>query len=214
VRLFRIKEVFFDVHRYYVRHPLFFCADMLVLLQYFWKSPYRCIRQYDEQHPFKEIGPYGETSFGTFEAILTAFSIPKELGIAELGSGRGRLCFWLRMVRNQRYVLGVEAFPLFVHRAQRVQRWFKVHDLEFLSGNWNDAAFNGIDVIYIYGSALEDGEIKKLAQRLAMLPSGTKIITISYWLDEYFEGHFRREMKTPVTFVWGETEAYLQTVET
>jgi hypothetical protein len=61
---------------------------MLVLLQYFWKSPYRCIRQYDEKHPFYEIGPYGETSFRTLDAIFTAFSIPKEACVAEIGSGR------------------------------------------------------------------------------------------------------------------------------
>ena len=212
VRLYHLWQFVNNLFRYYLWHPTFFIADTLVLAQYFFKSPHKIIFEYDETHHNHQIGPYGETDFRVMEKLLKGFSIDPTDSIADLGAGRGRLGFFLRIVRGQRNVLALEYCPLMVQRAERVRRWLHVRDLSFIQGDWMQTPLDDIDVVYLYGFVIEAEASKKLVRRLSLLKEGTRIITISTWLGESMPGSFRLEKKLPVHFEWGETEAFLQTV--
>jgi hypothetical protein len=201
---FKILQHFFS---YYLWHPKFFLADVLLVLQYFFKSPYTLVREYDSQHADDPIGPYGETDFDVFDQIFTEFDISPKASVADLGSGRGRLAIFLKLVRYQERVIAYEKLPIFTKRAQRIQKMLAIKDLSFLQGNWLEANFDNIDVIYYYN--LIPGELS--AKKLAGLPKTTKIITIGSSLDEDLPGAFTIEKRIPVRFIWGTTEAFLQT---
>ena len=212
VRIYHLGQFVRNFFSYYLWHPTFFLADMLILGQYFFKSPYKIIRNYDENHRKHPLGPYGETDFRVLEQLLRAFDISDTASIADLGSGRGRIGFFLRCVRGQKKVLAVEYHPLMVERAERVRRWLHIHHLSFVHGDWEKVGLESADVIYLYGIVVDKEASMKLTRHLSQLPEGTKIITISSWLGETLPGSFCLEKKLPVCFEWGKTDAFLQTV--
>jgi predicted RNA methylase len=168
------------------------------------------IKVYDEDHPGKTLGPYGETDFHTFHKILKAFHISKESTFYELGSGRGRLVFWLGMVYGQKEVVGVEKHPRMVQKAIKVQRAFHLTHITFINEDWLKVDFMGCDVLYLYALELSEKEMKTLALHFSSLKNGAKIITVNWWFGEVFPEKFKFENKTSVKFPWGEAEVYLQ----
>lgn len=212
VRLFHLWQFLRNFFCYYLWHPKFFLADLSILSQYFFKSPYRIVRNYDESHPKHQLGPYGETDFYVMNRLLHEFDIPKTASIADLGAGRGRLGFFLRLVRGQKNVLAVEYHPLMVKRAENVRKWLSVSDLSFVHGDWAKVPLDSVEVVYLYGLVVDEEASRKLTRHMSMLKEGTKIITISSWLGEVMPHSFRLEKKIPINFEWGETEAFLQTV--
>jgi hypothetical protein len=207
VRLYNLSRIFQNIIHYYVWHPKFFLADFLLIIQYFFKSPYTLIREYDEKHPMAPVGPYGETDFFEFDRLLTSFEISPQAVVADLGSGRGRLAFFLKLVRGQSRVVAYEYLPIMVQRAKWVQKVLSVRDISFHHEDWHEANFAGVDVLYLY--SLFPG--LPIAKKLAMLPKTTKIITIGSWLGSDLPDSFQLIKKVPIRFVWGTTEAYLQT---
>jgi SAM-dependent methyltransferase len=206
VRLYNFSQFFKNLFSYYIWYPKFFLADTFLLLLYFFKSPYTMCREYDERHPKTPVGPYGETDFQALDSICTAFKISPNDTVADLGSGRGRLTFFLKLVRQQKEVFAFEQVPLMVQRAKKIQRLLSIEDVHFHHEDWREASFAGIDTIYLYSLSLNDQAIKKLAT----LPKSTKIITIGSWLGEDFPDLFHLEKRTHVHFMWGKTEAFLQ----
>jgi SAM-dependent methyltransferase len=212
VRLYHLWEALQNFFRYYLWHPTFFAADLLTLSLYFFQSPFRMVRLFDESHGKHPIGPYGETDFRTLSYLFDTFNIPTTASVADLGSGRGRTALFLRLVRGHKHVLGVEYHKTMAQRSARVKRWLHIDGLAYVQGDWATVPLDGIDVIYIYGLILEKKASMKMARHLAFLSPGTKIITISSWLGEEIPDSFQLIQKIPVRFDWGETEAFLQTV--
>jgi hypothetical protein len=212
VRIFHFWQFWINFFRYYLWHWKFFMVELFIFALYLFKNPFGMIRQYCEEHPEKEPCVYGETEFSSLEKILDDFGISRDLAIADLGSGRGRVCFWLRLVRGQKRVLGIEQFTPFVEHARKIQNNFHVSNLAFQNESWDKASFEGVDVIYFYGSALEDETIMSLGKKLESLPKGTKIITTSYWFGELLPNAFILEAKTTARFIWGKANVYLQSV--
>ena len=212
VRFYHLSQAVHNFFRFYLWHPVFFAADLLVMAQYFFQSPFRMVRIVDEQHPGKPVGPYGETDFRTLSRLFDELEIPQSASVADLGSGRGRTGFFLRLVRGHKHVLGIEQLSLMVERANRVRRWLGIDGLLYVQGDWTSMPLDGIDVIYLYGLILDEQASLQAAIRLAALKPGTSIITVSSWLGETLPNHFRLIKKVPVRFDWGTTEAFLQTV--
>ena len=72
----------------------------------------------------------------------------------------------------------------------------------------------GATVIYLYGTCLDDSLITLLAKRLSMLPTGTKIITVSFALEEYFPYSPIKLVKSfPAKFTWGVADVYVQQIK-
>ena len=212
VRFYHLGQAVHNFFRYYLRHPVFFAADLLVMAQYFFQSPFRMVRVVDEQHPGQPIGPYGETDFCTLSRLFDEFDIPRSASVADLGSGRGRTGFFLRLVRGHKHVLGIEQLSSMVERANRVRRWLRIDGLLYVQGDWTSMPLDGIDVIYLYGLILDEKSSLRAANHLAALKPGTSIITVSSWLGETLPDRFKLIRRVPVRFDWGATEAFFQTV--
>ncbi len=187
--------------------------DLALQRSYFLQNPYRICHNY-----LKSIGAenpylYGETPLTSLEVIAKECDLKPEDVIFELGCGRGRGCFWLHAFYGSR-VVGIEIVPAFVEKALQIKDRFGVKGVEFFQGDISEANYDSATVLYLYGTCFEDEFIKKLIATFNKLPKGTKFITVSYALTEYFTNqskpHFKVIKVFPVEFTWGTADVYLQ----
>ncbi len=191
--------------RYY-KKPKFALVDIAVLLSYFFKSPYRIGREHNESEP------YGETPLATLEYILEHCPVrPGEVAY-ELGSGRGRACFWLALYKGYETV-GIEYIPTFVDRANNIASFFKVNNVRFINADMLKADLSRATWLYLFGSALSDESIRELCKKLENQPKGTRIITISYPLVAYTKSpKIVHTLTLDVEFSWGTTQAFIHEI--
>lgn len=199
------------IWRYY-RNIRFARIDLYLLTLYFLNSPYKISKTHLERRRETDVYAYGETPLTTMDAIARAFSIEKGDHLYELGCGRGRGCFWLREFIGCR-VTGVDFVPQFIEYANAVKSRFDVKGVTFLCEDMFEVNFEEGTVFYLYGTNLEDRQILRLIKKFLQLPKGTRIITVSFALNEYKEGaafNVLGQIKT--AFPWGEAVVYLQSL--
>lgn len=208
VECFNLKEYLFVVVKYY-RHTSFMKADLLLLLHYVFHNPYRMNKNFlAKKGELEEV--YGETPLTTLEKIVEKCEITSKDTVYELGSGRGRTCFWLGEVVGCKTV-GIEYVPEFVSIAQKVKQKCGIEHVDFFQADFLSVDLSRATVIYLYGTCLTEEQIGLLINNLKKLPPGTKIITISYPLTNYTEEPLFELMSCfSGTFPWGTTDIYLQ----
>lgn len=205
VRYFNCKDLLKTIFRYW-RKPKFALVDASLLLSYFFKSPYRIAREYNDTEP------YGETPLTTLDAIVQHCPIGPHDIAYELGSGRGRACFWLALYKGYNTV-GVEYIPTFVVKAQKLAQFFGIKTIEFRAEDILTTNLKNATWIYLFGSALPDVSIIKLCSRLEKLKPGTKIITISYPLTAYTSSKkIALKSTLDLEFSWGTTQVYFHSI--
>lgn len=196
------------VRRYY-SNSMFRKIDIYLLRNYIQQNPYRICKKFLEDRGVDNVYTYGETPLTTLEKIVKECKVSSRDVFYELGSGRGRSCFWLRCFVKCR-VIGVEYVPAFVKIASKVVRHFGVDKIKFVYRDILDVDFSDATVIYFYGTSSETSFITKLIDKLKALPSGTKIITVSYPLTSYTAEPIFEVVRTfTAQYTWGETEVYL-----
>ncbi|MBS0625375.1 MAG: class I SAM-dependent methyltransferase [Verrucomicrobia bacterium] len=200
IKAYLFREQIRVVRRYY--RGRFVWVDLALLLAYLFSNPYRMCRKFLQKRGARNIYAYGETPLTTLEKIAKAFDIRSDDRWLELGSGRGRACFWMAHHWGCQ-ARGVEWIPAFASRAKWIGKFFGKAD--FLAGSMEEADFSWPTVVFLYGTGLSDQELDRLLEPMRGLPKGTKVITISEPLEEY-----RQIRSIPVSFPWGETDAYLQ----
>lgn len=211
-RLFNVKDFLVTLFRYW-KKPSFARTDLTLLLSYFFKSPYRISRQFEERRGIPEIAPYGETPLAVMQKIVKAATITSQDVVYELGCGRGRTCFWLASWVGCKTV-GIEFNPVFVQKAQGVAKMFHTPNVEFRCEDMFTANISEATVLYLYGTCLTDEEVGKLIERCKNMPAGTKVITISYSLLDYADLPQMQMIDTiDVGFPWGTTQAYIQLIK-
>lgn len=197
------------LYRYYRKIP-FAKIDGSVILMYLFDNPFSISRRYFTHRSNSDEYTYGETPLTTFEQISKEARITPQDTVYELGSGRGRLCFWLRSFVGCK-VVGVEIVPDFVIRAKRIQRKLGIEGIEFRAEDFLKTDLKNASVIYLYGTCLEDNTIKQLIKHFKDLPQGTRIITVSYSLSDYTnEPLFETMKRFPARFTWGKGDVYIQ----
>jgi SAM-dependent methyltransferase len=198
--------------RYYLNFR-FLKIDLSLLLAYLFRSPFTVSKQFLKQQGSKEIYAYGETPLTTLELIARRCQLTKDDTFFELGCGRGRTCFWLNCWIGCK-VVGIEYIPLFVEKANHIKQRFQVDGVEFRCEDILEASFDDATVLYIYGTCFDDSFIEKLIEKISVLPSGTKIITVSYSLADYTSKPiFEVLNRFPAQFTWGEADVYYQVVK-
>ncbi len=205
VRYFNCRDLVKTIFLYW-RNPRFAVVDITLLLSYFFKSPYRIGREHNNEEP------YGETPLATLDTILHHCPIGADDVVYELGSGRGRVCFWLALYKGYKTV-GVEYIPTFVERAQKIACYFGVSNVEFRLGDMLTTNLHDASWIYLFGSALPDESVEKLCNSLEKLKPGTKILTISYPLTAYTSSDKILLIQTlNAEFSWGQTQCYIHQI--
>jgi|LakMenE18May11ns_1017448.scaffolds.fasta_scaffold9838330_2 SAM-dependent methyltransferase len=185
-------------------------VDLSLLSKYFFKSPFSISKEFlikkDAANPYA----YGETPLTTLQKIADTCSITSHDIVFELGSGRGRGCFWLNSFIGCK-VVGIEIIPEFVELAKQVKNKCSVNDVTFICGDILEADYSGATVLYLYGTCYEAPFIKRLISKILQLPIGTKVITVSYPLSDYAKnGLFEIVQCFPAQFTWGEADVFVQ----
>lgn len=193
VKLYLLKEEIFVIKNFF----WFFKIDFAFFIFYLFLNPYRVAR--------KKNNVYGETPISSLYKICTECKIGKEDLFLELGSGRGKGCFWVAKFTGCQ-VIGIEWISSFVKIASILKKLFRVSNLTFIEEDFFNINVIKASVIYLYGTTLSDSEIEKLVQK--KFAPNTKIISISYSLEEY-SSHFKTVKSFSVSFPWGTTTCYL-----
>lgn len=188
----RIWQERVHAFRYY-KNPRFALLDLIFGLLALFSNPYRICRKFLEKRGEKDVYVYGETPYATYAKIAKECAIGPNDTWIELGSGRGKGCFWLRLFVGCK-VIGVERIPQFIFLAKALQWIFRISRIEFRKEEIEKTDLKEGTILYLYGQFLE----LKLAK-------GVRIITTGEPLPGY------RVLKSFwVRFPWGRTTAFLQ----
>lgn len=198
--------------KYFYCNFAFACIDLSLIFLYLFSNPYRVCRKFYERLKGKKIYIYGETPLTTLYKITQNCGIRPQDNVLELGSGRGRTSFFLSQIIGAK-VVGIELVSSFIKKTQFLKKLYRLSNPSFLCSDYYNFDFSQVNVIYLYGVHLEDEKILKLTEKLEKLPSGAKVITISYSMSTYAPKHFKQIKKFPVSFPWGNTFAYLSIKE-
>jgi len=197
------------IYRYYWTKS-FIQVDAYLVGSYLFNNPFGISKEFLKRRGDQEVYAYGETPLTSLEQISKECRLNASDMVFELGCGRGRTCFWLHQYIGCR-VVGIEQIPEFIQRANRIKDKFHVAGVEFREGDMLQADLTGVTAIYLFGTCLDRPFIEKLAKKFEKLPSGTKIITVSFPITEYTDKPVFEVMKRfPVKFNWGTTDAFLQ----
>lgn len=204
-----LVEYLHVVAKYYPQWA-FAKVDLSIILMYFFHNPFSISKRFLQKRGEVDVYAYGETPLTTLDLIAKECALTSEDRVYELGCGRGRTCFWLEAFLGCQ-VVGIEFIPDFVERAHRIQRkipnsrvLFRVQDM--LESDLSDAT-----VIYLYGTCYDDAFLHKLTTKFKQLKSGTRIISVSYPLNEFSgDDSFEVMKRFPALFTWGEGDVYYQ----
>ncbi len=188
LKLFNFK----DEHTF----PSFKAYRKALSKEYRFTNPYHLSR-----------GIYGETPLAVLKQIAEGCALSPKDHVADLGCGRGRGVLFLSQLVGCR-VTGIESVPAFIEKAERVKQKLGLQNVNFLQADMFKADLSPYSIVYLFGTCLEDHEIRKLA---AKKPS--RIITISYPLSDC-DPSYKLVKSFPVLFPWGQTDAFLSVAKT
>ncbi|MBN1914587.1 MAG: class I SAM-dependent methyltransferase [Parachlamydiales bacterium] len=206
VRFYLLKEQLKTIFFYY-RKLYFLLCDLSLSIVYLFFNPYRISKRYLKKKRAFNIYAYGETPLTTLEKIFQAFEITKQDCFYELGCGRGKGSFWAATFWKC-HVIAIEQIFIFYNIARSIQRLFHIKNIEFHHGDFLEADYSKANVIYLYGTIMQEEEIHRFIRNASFLSSDTKIITISFPLSDY-SNDFYVKKEISVAFPWGTTSAYL-----
>ncbi len=196
--------------KYYTTNLSFFKTDVSLLLTYLFDNPFAISKRFLLLKGEIDIYAYGETPLTSLQIIAEKCQITSKDLVLELGCGRGRTCFWLNSFIGCK-VIGIELIPEFVERAERIRKKLKITGVRFLQEDFFLTDYSKATVVYLYGTCLEKYQVEKLINSLSTLPSGAKIITVSYALNDFSNTKLFETMKRfPVPFTWGTADIYMQ----
>ncbi len=186
--------------------------DTVLLLFYLFSNPFRISKKFSVYQGEEEIYTYGETPLTTLDQIAKLCDITSKDVVYELGCGRGRTCFWLNQWIGCS-VVGIDYVPLFIDKANKIKKFFGLQNLHFRLEDLFQADLQGSTVIYLYGTCFSNEQIHTLIQRFSTLPAGTKIITVSYALNDFaINAPFKKVKQFTALFTWGAAEVTLQII--
>lgn len=184
--------------RYYPKSWRFALSDILLGCLSFSFNPYRMCR--------KRGDVYGETPCESLHRIATFCSLSASDCWLELGSGRGKGAFWIAHFIGCR-TIGVEKIRLFSWFAKGICTLLRIKNLSFLCDDMAKSPFSKASVVYLYSTCMDDAALRSLSEKMKELPIHAKVITISSPLPE--SQSFRLFGSFPISFPWGNTEAYV-----
>lgn len=211
----KIKKVLFIewikvIFKFYLNIK-FLAFETIFFLMYFFINPYRASRKYLEKINSKSIYDYGETFLTEFSKIIKKLDISSNTKVLELGSGRGRLSFWLHFFYKCS-IVSIERIPIFVKISNLLIKIFKIKKLKFIAQDFFNLDMSHFDIIYLYGTTLSDHEIHLLIKKFKKVSPNAKIITISYSLKD-FDENFKTLQSFNIKFPWGETTAFFNVLK-
>ncbi|MGI9280831.1 MAG: rRNA adenine N-6-methyltransferase family protein [Endozoicomonas sp.] len=210
VQFFEWVELF-RVFRRYSSHRSFLKAFLELKLRYLLDSPFQVSKRFLIQRKSDDLYLYGETPLTVLEAVCGEAEINPGDHVFELGAGSGFTSLWLASVVGVR-VTSIEQIPTFCKRLRIVSQRLKSGELNVIEGDYLQVDLSEASVVYLYASNLDDLTIRCLTLRMLALQPGSRVISVSYPLQEYcpVPGVFELRQQFSVRFPWGEAEVFLQ----
>lgn len=194
----------------YRSHRRFLLCYCLLSLLYLFSSPYSVSRRYLKWMEADDIYTYGATPLLTLSDIMTRAGIGSNDHVFEMGAGSGYTSLWLNLVAGSR-VTAIELVPGFVRRLRWLVHLLGLKGIDVRREDFLTTPLNGATVVYLFASSLDDLSIKQLAKRLSVLPSGTRIVSVSYPLQSYIDSSaFAPVDAFEASFPWGEADVFVQ----
>jgi hypothetical protein len=195
------------VRKSFYSNQRFRSIDKALRKAYFWKNPYRISKEFLIKKGEGNIHVYGETPLTTMELIARESTLTPSDFVFELGGGRGRGAFFLNALWGCR-VKVFEWIDTFAEIGEKLADQYQCKDVFFSHLDYFHADLSEATWIYLYGTCLRDGEIEKLIHSFLKLPAATRIITVSYSLQEYSDDFIVLKQFTG-SYPWGEADIYL-----
>lgn len=180
------------IQKYY-RSPKFALLDLTYSFFNVFSNPYRVCRKFNQKIGLENIHTYGETPFSTYERIVQLAGVTEGDTWIEMGSGRGRGCFWLAHFVRCR-VIGIEWVPSFIRLSKLIKALFQMKNTTFIKEDLSDVSTSFATFIYLYGLWPE-----------IEIPPKVKVITTG----EPLKG-FTVLNSFWIRFPWGRTRAFVQ----
>ncbi|HSW73470.1 MAG TPA: hypothetical protein VLG44_08720 [Chlamydiales bacterium] len=195
------RSLFFRTKSFLFKDQIsFFRFDPLLAAAYsiwgFFQNPYRACRK-------AHLGVYGETPLKVYQEI--ANEIHPEDHYVELGSGRGKGCFWINRLANCK-VTGIELHRGFYFGSYLLQKIFRKKGISFMRRDFLNTDLSA-SFIYIYGTCLSEYEIQLLSSKI---PIGSKTASVSFSFAELFPKEWEVSKILTVQFPWGMTNIYIE----
>ena len=181
VKCYNVRAQFY-VLRHFYRRPRFAFGDLLLGIISLFLNPYRICKTV-----------YGETPIRTFKKIAQAANLSPQDLYLELGSGRGKTCFWAALFIGCQ-VKGVESVPLFVRLSKAL-----FGKAMFVCESMFDTDLSTADVVYYY-------HLDEKRPQFERMRPGARLVTISEPIES---GAFEITQILDVEFPWGMTQAYV-----
>lgn len=191
--------------RLYYKSPRFALLDLSFGLLSLVSNPYRACRKFLQKKGEEDVYAYGETPFATLEKIASHCQATPADRWVELGSGRGKGCFWIAHFIGCE-TTGIEWVPSFVRAARFLKNCFRIKNISFRLENMEEADFSKASIVYLYGTCLDDALMARLIEKMKTLPKGARVVSVSEPLQCE---HLILKGPFPLTFPWGETEGFL-----
>lgn len=185
------------IDRFYSRQR-FRAIDQFLLEQYREKSPYAISKAFLQKRGALDLYLYGETPLTTLYEMADNFQLTENDILIELGAGRCRGAFFLAEVFGCS-IIAIEQVPHFA----KIARSIFCPRVRIVEGNFFEVDVSQGTAIYLYGSALSDEEVERIADRFQKIPSSLKVFTVSYPLPGF---HIVKQITG--RFPWGKTEIY------
>ncbi|MGV3523344.1 MAG: hypothetical protein ACO1RX_03930 [Candidatus Sericytochromatia bacterium] len=194
-----------EIRRYY-GHVLLCRADLLWMLEYGLQSPFALSQRAQREADLPpDLLIYGETPWPTLEQICDALMLQSDELFIDLGAGTGRNLLFVNYWYGARS-RGYELVPRFVTKFRWLQQRLELTGrVEMRQANWLNcplAELSEGQAFLLVGSCYDDVHLAKATQRLAQLPEGVRLATVSYPLDDpAFEP--LAEFRAPFSWGWG-----------
>jgi len=196
------------------KHKQFIWVDFHLLMKYLFLTPYRICLKHLSQYPATDVQyGYGETFFTSMEKLLKTVHLSHEDTFYELGCGRGRLAFFIRIVYGCK-VIAIDLTPKFITIANQLVKSHQLDHIDFIETNIMDYDYKAASVVYIYGTEFSLEARTKLVSTLKSLPEGARVISITHPLHQLPKGErFKLIDEQTVWFTWGKTPAFVYLVQ-
>lgn len=191
VKLFQLREQVRVIFRYY-RNVRFALVDLGFCCFAFFFNPYRICRKFTGTHS------YGETPITTFAQLAKVAGLAKEDVFVDLGSGRGKLCFWASLWIGCES-RGVEQVPGLVRQSKWLAKAFRI-PVRFDHGKMETVDLSHATVVYLYTMEWDETLLLEMQQ-------GARLITVGSPVD--LEG-FAVLKTVAVRYPWGVAEVFIQ----
>lgn len=183
--------------------------DLIIFCQSIFKNPYRILRRFKNSNPVADPGDvYGETPLRLLKIFTKKFGLTSDDVFYDLGSGLGRVSFWVHHFARCKKVIGIERIPQFVRLATQLQRYFFFNRLSFVEGDFTtDFSLEEATFIYFYGTSYSSEVIYTAGTKLQSLRKGAVVVTVSFPLTDFIEGFSSTEVLFG-RFPWGKTAIF------